>query len=90
MRVRAFLLSTCACIAVQSTAAVNLSFLKLRVLKGLPETASHVLNPSLASFSIETAFFTAYVGNATHPNVLTRNLRKLTGNMHAMEVLFNF
>ncbi|KAE9407770.1 glycoside hydrolase family 79 protein [Gymnopus androsaceus JB14] len=40
----------------------------------LPETASHALHPSLASFSIETAFFISYVGNTTSPNSLTRVL----------------
>ncbi|KAJ3915303.1 glycoside hydrolase family 79 protein [Lentinula edodes] len=40
----------------------------------LPETASHTLHPSLASFSIETAFFIMYVGNTTSPNILTRDL----------------
>ncbi|KAJ3787024.1 glycoside hydrolase family 79 protein [Lentinula aff. detonsa] len=40
----------------------------------LPDTASHALHPSLASFSFETAFFISYVGNKTNPNSLTRNL----------------
>ena len=40
----------------------------------LPKTASHALHPSLASFSIETAFFISYVGNTTSPNSLTRIL----------------
>jgi hypothetical protein len=32
------------------------------------------LNPALASFSIETAFFEEYIGNQTIPNNLSRNL----------------
>ncbi|KAJ4476206.1 glycoside hydrolase family 79 protein [Lentinula aciculospora] len=43
-------------------------------IPSLPETASHALHPSLASFSIETAFFIMYFGNKTSPNLLTRNL----------------
>ncbi|KAJ7773187.1 glycoside hydrolase family 79 protein [Mycena metata] len=40
----------------------------------LPLTASPPLNPALASFSIETAFFIEYLGNTTAPNTLTINL----------------
>ncbi|KAJ6531713.1 glycoside hydrolase family 79 protein [Mycena capillaripes] len=40
----------------------------------LPLTASPPLNPALASFSIETAFFIEYLGNTTNPNTLTINL----------------
>jgi hypothetical protein len=32
------------------------------------------LNPALASFSIETAFFEEYMGNQTNPNKLSQNL----------------
>lgn len=49
----------------------------------LPADASHDLHPSLASFSIETAFFETFVGNTSSPNVLTRrlleNLQQRTG-----------
>ncbi|KAJ6513306.1 glycoside hydrolase family 79 protein [Mycena sanguinolenta] len=45
--------------------------------------ASSPLNPALASFSIETAFFIEYVGNTSDPNTLTfnllENLRSRTG-----------
>ncbi|KAJ7158830.1 glycoside hydrolase family 79 protein [Mycena filopes] len=40
----------------------------------LPLTASPPLDPALASFSIETAFFIEYLGNTTVPNSLTINL----------------
>jgi hypothetical protein len=40
----------------------------------LPADASHDLHPSLASFSIETAFFETFVGNTSSPNLLTRRL----------------
>ncbi|KAJ7127071.1 glycoside hydrolase family 79 protein [Mycena epipterygia] len=40
----------------------------------LPLTASSPLHPSLASFSIETAFFIEYLGNTSDPNTLTKNL----------------
>ncbi|KAJ7227110.1 glycoside hydrolase family 79 protein [Mycena pura] len=46
-------------------------------LKGpasLPFNASSQISPSLASFSIETAFFIEYLGNTTDPNTLTSNL----------------
>ncbi|KAF7374935.1 hypothetical protein MSAN_00379600 [Mycena sanguinolenta] len=36
--------------------------------------ASSPLNPALASFSIETAFFIEYLGNTSDPNTLTFNL----------------
>ena len=49
----------------------------------LPADASHDLHPSLASFSIETAFFETFVGNTSSPNLLTRrlleNLQQRTG-----------
>ncbi|KAG6865905.1 hypothetical protein C0991_010738 [Blastosporella zonata] len=51
-----------------------LANLKLTGHPYLPLTASHILNPALGSFSIETAFFEEYVGNTTSPNVLTKNL----------------
>ncbi|KAI3618278.1 glycoside hydrolase family 79 protein [Moniliophthora roreri] len=53
---------------------LNDGVLKLQGPASLPDTASHPLHPSLASFSIETAFFITYVGNVTHPNLLTKNL----------------
>jgi len=48
--------------------------LTLRGSPQLPSTASQVLHPSLASFSIETSFFITYVGNVSEPNLLTKNL----------------
>lgn len=52
----------------------TVSTLKLSGSPKLPVDATHHLHPSLASFSIETAFFITYVGNTTHPNLLTKNL----------------
>ncbi|KAK7033074.1 hypothetical protein R3P38DRAFT_3313146 [Favolaschia claudopus] len=40
----------------------------------LPFNASSPLHPSLASFSLETAFFIEFLGNTTDPNTLTTNL----------------
>ncbi|KAI0342826.1 hypothetical protein BDW22DRAFT_1357353 [Trametopsis cervina] len=40
----------------------------------LPHNASQPLSPTLASFSIEFSYLTAFGGNKTHPNVLTREL----------------
>lgn len=51
-----------------------LSFLKLPGPPALPSDASHPLNPALASFSIETAFFEEFFGNASAPNKLSLNL----------------
>lgn len=51
-----------------------LTTLKLSGPASLPPDASHTLNPALASFSIETAFFEEFVGNTTSPNTLTANL----------------
>lgn len=61
----------------------NLSVLKLIGNRTLPPDASHFLDPALASFSIETAFFEEFVGNTSEPNVLTKrlldNLKARTG-----------
>ncbi|KXN91719.1 hypothetical protein AN958_12571 [Leucoagaricus sp. SymC.cos] len=54
--------------------AANLPALKLNNHPTIPPDASHFLHPSLASFSIETAFFEEFVGNTTEPNTLTKNL----------------
>ncbi|EIW84073.1 glycoside hydrolase family 79 protein [Coniophora puteana RWD-64-598 SS2] len=40
----------------------------------LPEWATPPLNPALASFSIELAYFTEYMGNQSAPNNLTQNV----------------
>ncbi|KAG1726272.1 glycoside hydrolase family 79 protein [Suillus paluster] len=40
----------------------------------LPTDATPPLNPALASFSIETAFFEEYMGNRSYPNKLSQNL----------------
>jgi hypothetical protein len=55
-------------------AYANLSLLKLTNAPALPPDASHFLHPSLASFSIETAFFEEFFGNVTQPNTLSLNL----------------
>ncbi|KAK7454628.1 hypothetical protein VKT23_011381 [Stygiomarasmius scandens] len=69
-------------------ALVNVSLAALTNLTltgpaNLPADASPPLNPSLASFSIETAFFVSYTGNISSPNPLTRslleNLKNRTG-----------
>ena len=39
-----------------------------------PTNASQVLDPRLASFSLEFAYVTAFGGNKTHPNLLTKEL----------------
>ncbi|KAF5375591.1 hypothetical protein D9757_008506 [Collybiopsis confluens] len=65
------LLTVASCVVWAS--AANLA-LKVAGPPSLPNTASHALHPSLASFSFETAFFISYVGNTTSPNSLTRNL----------------
>ena len=61
----------------------NLLTLKLSGPPSLPPDASHDLHPSLASFSIETAFFETFFGNLTHPNQLSlkllANLQSRTG-----------
>ncbi|KAG7448585.1 uncharacterized protein BT62DRAFT_929673 [Guyanagaster necrorhizus] len=54
--------------------AENLSNIRLSGPSTLPPDASKYLNPALASFSIETAFWTSYVGNVSSPNILTQNL----------------
>ena len=61
----------------------NLLTLKLSGPPSLPLDASHDLHPSLASFSIETAFFETFFGNLTNPNQLSlsllANLQSRTG-----------
>lgn len=49
------------------------SLLLLKVPGGpvLPQDASHYLHPSLASFSIETAFFEEFLGTASAPSDLS-------------------
>ncbi|THV03197.1 glycoside hydrolase family 79 protein [Dendrothele bispora CBS 962.96] len=51
-----------------------LTSLTLQGPASLPVDASPPLHPSLASFSIETAFFISYTGNLSSPNLLTKNL----------------
>lgn len=52
----------------------NLAYLKLQGPPTLPPDASSPLSPSLASFSIETAFFEEFFGNHSSPNQLSLNL----------------
>ncbi|KAG5652334.1 hypothetical protein H0H81_005402 [Sphagnurus paluster] len=70
-------------LAILSGNVFALGTLKLSGPASLPLTASHTLHPSLGSFSIETAFFEAFVGNSSSPNRLTKdlleNLRHRTG-----------
>ncbi|KAF9236722.1 glycoside hydrolase family 79 protein [Melanogaster broomeanus] len=54
---------------------MGLTSLKLNGPASIPaEWATSPLNPALASFSIETAGFEDYLGNATYPNTLSINL----------------
>ena len=46
----------------------------LPLVSSRPTNASQVLDPRLASFSLEFSYVTAFGGNKTHPNVLTREL----------------
>ena len=46
----------------------------LPFVKTPPPNASQILDPRLASFSIEFAYLTAFGGNATNPNLLTKEL----------------
>ena len=41
-----------------------------------PTNASQILDPRLASFTIELAFLPSFGGNRTHPNTLTRELMR--------------
>ncbi|KAF9236719.1 hypothetical protein BU15DRAFT_76679 [Melanogaster broomeanus] len=53
----------------------GLTSLKLNGPASIPaEWTTSPLNPALASFSIETAGFEEYLGNATYPNTLSINL----------------
>lgn len=62
------------CYFPSSLVAANLASLKLKEPPTLPPDASPSLNPSLASFSIETAFFEEFFGNKSFPNQLSLNL----------------
>ncbi|KAF9485196.1 hypothetical protein BDN70DRAFT_871592 [Pholiota conissans] len=64
----------CSLTIYASIASATLSFLKLQGPPSLPLDASPPLNPALASFSIETAFFEEFFGNETAPNTLSLNL----------------
>lgn len=49
---------------------------KLPHISSTPFNASQVLDPRIASFSIEFAYMPTFGGNKTHPNVLTTQLMK--------------
>ncbi|KAF8907380.1 glycoside hydrolase family 79 protein [Gymnopilus junonius] len=70
-------------LSVKLALVLALSSLKLQGPPTLPSDASHLLNPALASFSIETAFFEEFFGNASAPNRLSlsllENLKARTG-----------
>ncbi|KAG2756888.1 glycoside hydrolase family 79 protein [Suillus brevipes Sb2] len=85
-----FLSKVLPCVALVSARHVlsprnetGLSKLTLSGPASLPMDATLPLNPALASFSIETAFFEEYIGNQTIPNNLSRslfeNLKERTG-----------
>ncbi|KAF5327825.1 hypothetical protein D9619_004932 [Psilocybe cf. subviscida] len=59
---------------VATLARASLSSLKLQGPASLPPDASSTLQPALASFSIETAFFEEFFGNVSAPNTLSLNL----------------
>ena len=60
---------------VARDASTGLSSLTLNGPASIPdEWTTPPLNPSLASFSIETAFFEEYLGNVSYPNTLSINL----------------
>lgn len=61
---------TCAC-AVRAQTAQNVT---LPHVGAPPGNASQVLDPRLASFSIEFSYLTAFGGNKTNPNLLTKEL----------------
>lgn len=67
-------LTLCCILAGIIKPALSLSSLKLQGPPTLPHDASHPLNPALASFSIETAFFEEFFGNVSVPNQLSLNL----------------
>ncbi|EIW76865.1 glycoside hydrolase family 79 protein [Coniophora puteana RWD-64-598 SS2] len=68
---------------VATGATSGLSNLTLQGPPSLPMWATSPLNPALASFSIETAFFEEYMGNSSSPNTLSQalfeNLSNRTG-----------
>ncbi|KAJ7170599.1 hypothetical protein C8R43DRAFT_980061 [Mycena crocata] len=61
----------CSVLGVFAAAPITLT---LNGPASLPLTGSAPLHPSLAAFSIETAFFITYLGNTSNPNTLTINL----------------
>ncbi|KAG1750181.1 glycoside hydrolase family 79 protein [Suillus lakei] len=76
-----FLSTVLRCVALASARHVlvsrdgtSLSKLTLSGPASLPIDATPPLNPALASFSIETAFFEEYMGNQSYPNKLSQNL----------------
>jgi hypothetical protein len=76
-----FLSKVLPCVALVSARHVllprnetGMSKLTLSGPASLPMDATLPLNPALASFSIETAFFEEYIGNQTIPNKLSLNL----------------
>lgn len=80
MRTSAFLLPLVALVAARHTFVARdtdtgLSSLTLDGPASIPEQwTTPPLNPALASFSIETAFFEEYLGNVSYPNTLSLNL----------------
>lgn len=58
-------------LAILANAAQNL---ELPAISAEPKDASQPLDPRLASFSIEFSYMTAFGGNKSAPNVLTKEL----------------
>ena len=59
--------------SVSSVYAINTS-IALPFVQKPPANASQILDPRLASFSIEFSYLTMFGGNKTHPNLLTKEL----------------
>ncbi|KAG1876757.1 glycoside hydrolase family 79 protein [Suillus tomentosus] len=73
-----FLATVLPCVALVSARHAllsrSLSKLTLSGPASLPTDATPPLNPALASFSVETAFFEGLIGNQSYPNKFSQNL----------------
>ncbi|KAG9088534.1 hypothetical protein FRC06_001979 [Ceratobasidium sp. 370] len=56
--------------------AASEATIQLEIPKTPPPTASRILNPAFASFSVDPAFWVEFFGNSTHPNKLSFQLIK--------------
>lgn len=62
------------CVQVWTAVVVTAQRVTLPHLTSPPANASQTLDPRLASFSIEFSYLTAFGGNKTNPNLLTKEL----------------